>query len=323
MIEDVWYVVMASRAIGRKPVGATRMGQRMVFWRDGEGRVVAMVDRCPHKGVALSPGRVVDGQIRCPYHGFAFDREGACQRMPVQGAVRPAMCVTTYKTHEAHGMVWIWWGDPARCDAPPKSFPEQEGRGPWTWAEAEIAYPVDHSRFIETNFDVYHAAIAHRSVNVGGLFGTRVANLHVEHDAESGAIEARGELVHEGKEHGVVFRTSFLPGNLQLIEIGGQVGVSAAIPVDEAHCISLFRIYGTLPAPLGYLQAASVVLLEKFVVQPQDVAIMDTMTEKQCVPGKSRWVEADLGAARYVQWRRRRLGKEARRAPPAVPQARP
>ena len=70
-------------------------------------------------------------------------------------------------------------------------------------------------------------------------------------------------------------------------------------------------------------QAASVVLLEKFVVQPQDVAIMDTMTEKQCVPGKSRWVEADLGAARYVQWRRRRLGKEARRAPPAVPQARP
>lgn len=323
MVQNCWYVVMASAAVRGRPVGVVRMGERMVFWRNAEGGVVAMADRCPHKGVALSPGKVVDGRIVCPYHAFAFDSGGACRDMPVQEGVRPALCTKTWPVCERDGFVWLWWGDEAPSEEPPELFPEVRGRPSGTWAQAEIAYPIHYSRMIETNFDFYHAAIAHRSVNIGGLFGAKVADLHVEHDRQTGATDAGGSLVKADGSGAVPFLTRFLPGNLQLISAAGQLGVAATIPVDDTRCISLFRVYSDWPAPFGALQAWLVVQLEKRIVQPQDIAIMDTMTEKTADVGVSRWVEADLGAARYVQWRHRRLRQEAHRAETAVRQAGP
>ena len=62
MIPNQWYPLLEARKLRRKPVGVTRMGEAFVLWRDGAGRAVCMRDRCPHRGVALSRGKVADGQ---------------------------------------------------------------------------------------------------------------------------------------------------------------------------------------------------------------------------------------------------------------------
>ncbi|MCB9759225.1 MAG: aromatic ring-hydroxylating dioxygenase subunit alpha [Alphaproteobacteria bacterium] len=322
MVPNQWYVVLESRTVGKRPVGVTRMGQRMVFWRDADGQAVAMRDRCPHKGVALSPGAVVDGQLACPYHGFRFDAGGVCRRMPVQEEVRPACGVETWPTWEGDGLIWLWWGDPeARTDAPP-CFPDLQGRPSWSWASGTLEYPIHYSRLIETNFDFYHAAFLHRSVNPGGIFGSRVVDLEAEVSPEGGVL-ARGVLVREGGKGPLPFSTHFLPGNLQRLEFAGQIGMSAAIPIDEARTLSCFRLYSTLPVPgLAGLHAWLMVQGELKVVQPQDIAIMATMTERSCQPGASVWVAADLGAARYVQWRERQLRRTPAHATPSVSQPR-
>ena len=66
---DQWHALCASAVIGVEPVGLTRLGERLVLWRDGAGAVHAMEDRCPHRGAALSRGRVTGDCIACGYHG--------------------------------------------------------------------------------------------------------------------------------------------------------------------------------------------------------------------------------------------------------------
>ena len=37
------------------------------------GRVHAVVNRCPHMGMKMSRGRICDGVVNCPWHGSRFD----------------------------------------------------------------------------------------------------------------------------------------------------------------------------------------------------------------------------------------------------------
>ena len=85
MVPNRWYPVLEASQLGRKPVGVTRLGRRLVLWRDAAGSAVALPSRCPHRGAALKQGRVVDGELTCPWHGFRFAPDGACTRMPCEG----------------------------------------------------------------------------------------------------------------------------------------------------------------------------------------------------------------------------------------------
>ena len=86
LIPDRWYVVLDANEISAgRPLGIKRLGELMVFWRDENGQVVVMKDRCPHRSSQLSLGRVVSGRIQCPFHGFEFDGDGACQLIPANG----------------------------------------------------------------------------------------------------------------------------------------------------------------------------------------------------------------------------------------------
>ena len=116
MIRNQWYVVLESNEVRTRPIGITRLGENLVFWRDQAGVVSAAVDRCPHRGVALSVGKVLDGQLQCPFHGFEFDASGKCTLIPANGrngVIPNALQLNTYPTYEAHGLIWLWWGTPA------------------------------------------------------------------------------------------------------------------------------------------------------------------------------------------------------------------
>ena len=86
MIPNQWYAVLESNEVKRgKPVGVTRMSEKLVFWRDRQGRVNCLRDLCPHRGAALSLGAVEGDCILCPFHGFRFDATGQCQYVPANG----------------------------------------------------------------------------------------------------------------------------------------------------------------------------------------------------------------------------------------------
>ncbi|HYO68507.1 MAG TPA: Rieske 2Fe-2S domain-containing protein, partial [Archangium sp.] len=93
-----WFILCASRELGRKPLARMLQGTPLVLFRTAEGKPAALADRCPHRNVPLSLGRVVGGQLQCGYHGWTFDAAGECRAIPgLSGDTRAkARCAASY-----------------------------------------------------------------------------------------------------------------------------------------------------------------------------------------------------------------------------------
>ena len=73
----------AKSLVGDVPVSIEVVGIKLAVWRNGTTWSV-MRDVCPHRLAPLSQGRVdpSTGCIECPYHGWQFETNGACSRIP-------------------------------------------------------------------------------------------------------------------------------------------------------------------------------------------------------------------------------------------------
>ncbi len=74
-LKNFWYVAAWDHELADKPLGRTILSEPVVLFRDGDGQGwCALEDKCPHRRVPLSMGKVVDGELlQCHYHGLRFD----------------------------------------------------------------------------------------------------------------------------------------------------------------------------------------------------------------------------------------------------------
>jgi phenylpropionate dioxygenase-like ring-hydroxylating dioxygenase large terminal subunit len=163
MIPNLWYAVLDSHEVkSNRLTGALRMGERLVFWRDAAGKPVCMRDLCPHRGVALSTGKLIGEHLQCPFHGFEFNSQGECTYVPANGRNGPipkAMRVHTYPARDEHGFIWIWWGEWR------DSLPEV----PWfpslgddfSYGTIKDHWKTHYTRAIENQLDVMHLPFIH------------------------------------------------------------------------------------------------------------------------------------------------------------------
>ena len=82
MLKNQWYAVEFGEEVRDTPHKVQVMGQQLVLYRDTAGRVVAHSDICIHRGAPLSGGKVKGDCVECPYHGWQFDCEGVCRKIP-------------------------------------------------------------------------------------------------------------------------------------------------------------------------------------------------------------------------------------------------
>jgi phenylpropionate dioxygenase-like ring-hydroxylating dioxygenase large terminal subunit len=256
MIPNQWYVLMESKQVTDKPVGVTRMGEKMVFWRDESGKVGCLRDKCPHRGVELSKGQVVDGHIQCPFHGFEYDPSGQCVLIPANGRHGPvpkAMRAQGYPTHEAHGFVWVWWGkDPPQDLKPPRFFEDIDDS--FTYATIYDSWDAHYSRAIENQLDVVHVPFIHENT-IGRGIGTLVDGPGMEWIGEDmfyiytfnrrddGTAPKRPSEV-EVPPTDRDFKLEFIFPNLWQNYISRDVRVVGAFaPVDEGHTLFYLRFY--------------------------------------------------------------------------------
>jgi phenylpropionate dioxygenase-like ring-hydroxylating dioxygenase large terminal subunit len=116
-----WYVAAWSHEIGAAPFARTLLGEPVVFFRRADGTVAALADRCPHRFVPLSRGKIDGDILVCGYHGLRFGSDGACYDPRVADPLKAAAKLRTYPVAERHGAVWIWMGE-ARAE--PDAIPD-------------------------------------------------------------------------------------------------------------------------------------------------------------------------------------------------------
>jgi len=161
VVLNTWFVAGFSGEFEpRRLQGQVIAGKPLAMWRSLSGRVIALDDRCAHKKMALSKGKLLDNEVlECPYHGFCYDAEGRCVRIPSQPdlPIPTRARVKAYPVVEQDGLVWVWPGDPDETGSlrPPRSL-EISGPG---W-ERHNAPPTlvraNYRLLIENLLDVSH-----------------------------------------------------------------------------------------------------------------------------------------------------------------------
>jgi len=106
----------------------TLLGENVLLYRGESGNVVALNDRCPHRGALLSKGRLEGDGVRCMYHGIKYDGTGKCVQIPGQDMIPPSSRCAAILWSERSHFIWVWMGDTAKADPAPdhrSSLPER------------------------------------------------------------------------------------------------------------------------------------------------------------------------------------------------------
>ena len=145
----------------------------MVLFRREDGTPVALEDRCCHRNLPLSKGRLEGDRLRCGYHGLLFDAAGRCVEIPGQSNIPPQARVRSYPVIEKYHWLWIWMGEPARAD--PGLIPD------WWWA--------DHPQWAFTRPDPIHVRCNFQLVSDNVLDVTHLAYVHASSIGASSITE--------------------------------------------------------------------------------------------------------------------------------------
>jgi phthalate 4,5-dioxygenase len=97
------------------PVAVRLLGEDLVAFRDTEGRIGLLDERCPHRLASMIIGRNEGCGLTCVYHGWKFDVDGNCVDMPTEPdgyGFKERIKMRSYPTHEAGGIVWAYLGPP-------------------------------------------------------------------------------------------------------------------------------------------------------------------------------------------------------------------
>lgn len=95
------------------PVRVKLLSERMIAFRDSEGRYGLIDEFCAHRGVSLWFGRNEHGGIRCPYHGWKYDFTGQCVEVPSE-PIESGFCqkikLTGYPLVKVGDVLWTYMG---------------------------------------------------------------------------------------------------------------------------------------------------------------------------------------------------------------------
>lgn len=162
ILASFWHPVAFSHDISDKPQAAKLLDVNLVLYRTAQGISVAR-DRCPHRGVQVSAGRMIDDYLVCPMHGLHFDGDGICRKIPSladqTAPISPKMCLRTYQSFEQYGIVWA-------CLKDNPIWPLPQWRGIANPAYEKVYIPSDTwrasaARHVENFNDLAHFPWVH------------------------------------------------------------------------------------------------------------------------------------------------------------------
>ena len=162
---NLWWAAARSSEITDKPYGCTMLDTPVVLYRRAsDGQIAALHDRCAHRWAPLSVGWVEGDRIVCGYHGFEYESQGKCVRIPTQDSVPAKACVRAYPVLERYGMVWVWLGDPQRAqDSEPPAELAFLDNPAWTVVTGDTPLDANYMMLKENVLDLTHFGYVHRN----------------------------------------------------------------------------------------------------------------------------------------------------------------
>jgi len=148
---------------GGAPVRIRLLGEKLVAFRDPDGRLGLVKEFCPHRGASLAYARNERGGLRCLYHGWKMSGTGAVLETPPEPAgstFARKLCHPAYPVREAGGIVWTYMG-PAEAVPPFPAYPWLD-LPPSHLLVAKLFQATNYLQGVEGDLDPAHPNYLHR-----------------------------------------------------------------------------------------------------------------------------------------------------------------
>lgn len=308
MIENQWYVILEAKEVKpNKLLGVKRLNKSLVLYREEDGTVVCMEDKCSHRGVKLSTGSLNGNCLQCPFHGFEFNGQGQCIKIPANGKdskVASRFNVRTYPIYEDNGFIFMYNGN--ATETLPSYFTGLDGM---KYTTSYNHWNTHYSRAVENQLDVIHLPFVHKST-IGRGNKTLVNGPVTEIDDQKMTIYVYNQVDNGQKplkaaemvDLDSYFKLKFMMPNLWQNKISDKLRIVAAfVPVDEANTIIYLRSYQHFVTVPG-LSNAILFMLDKFnrKVLNEDKRVVLTQTPVNTHgPIKENLIAGDLPIGQY------------------------
>jgi phenylpropionate dioxygenase-like ring-hydroxylating dioxygenase large terminal subunit len=240
-IRNLWYPVAPSWQVQNAPVGLTRLGERIVLWRDGDGQVHALEDRCPHRGARLSLGWNLGDRVACWYHGVETDGSGTVRKVPASAhcPMEGKPCVKSYPVRELAGAIFLWFGIDPKAEPPALTLPEDLTSDEYSHFLCVSNWKTNYRYATDNVMDPMHGAYLHATSH-SMAEGDKSAEMRVRKTPTGLVFEKTGQRgvnfdwVELG-DTGCLWLRLAIPYQKRYGP-GGSFGiVGFATPVDEKH----------------------------------------------------------------------------------------
>ena len=161
-----WFAVSFSDELDATAVKPLEyFGKDLVLFRTESGAPKILDAHCPHMGMHMGYGGVVEGEaIKCPFHSWKFNGEGTCVDIPYAKKIPPKGHAVCWPVRERNGMIFVWH---ASDKSPPDwEMPElgETSHSEWTAWKHEIVEIKTHPHAIVENVaDTGHFAPVHQT----------------------------------------------------------------------------------------------------------------------------------------------------------------
>jgi phenylpropionate dioxygenase-like ring-hydroxylating dioxygenase large terminal subunit len=190
-LRNAWYCIAWSDELPDGGVlGQTVLKEPVVVYREGNGTVSAVADRCAHRFAPLSMGKVLGGnRIQCPYHGLEFDRAGKCVNNPHGNKnIPPRARIKSYPVIEKHKAIWVWMGDKTPDESKVPDFSVMDNVPELhTTKRDKIMINANVELIIDNLLDLSHTSFLHEGIL--GNADTVESEIIVKQDGDDITVE--------------------------------------------------------------------------------------------------------------------------------------
>ncbi len=275
------------------PLRLMLLGEKLIAFRDSEGRVGVMDHRCPHRCASLFFGRNEANGLRCAYHGWKFDVHGNCVDIPnvvPEQAFPHSIKAKAYKTCERNGMIWVYMG--RRAEPPPLPSIAIVAEGFENLTIDMVMREANWLQSIEGDIDPSHLGFLHHGNHkledvAGDFIGqwlltdprVRTKAIDTAWGTMEGHVRPFGTAPHYWHYSQFLFPFWSMPGQDRMD--AEHPVVRAWVPLDDTHSMSV-----QFMLPTGLTATGQLKFFDKALAKLPGVA---RRTREMLLPNSTDW----------------------------------